>query len=487
VQDPTTSPSGDLIPTIRGSGAHPGRGWLSAYVLCVFCFPTAGARTRQNRDPFGPVLCKGGPGPVQQTEEHTLPLESSLPPSPLLPSYLSFGDEPFGSHCQYPFHCHKHQRNGPQGAGIGIRHRTQDQRAARFARGKGPSYYWLRYAQVFPRCPAVTPFRGCSCRNGCTPTWTGCHNSSRAIPSPKSSRRCCTTASISAPECSKSSTVMSRAGSNAEKSVMMMFDRPSLILRHLTFRISGRNPVAPTTGSSRSTIGMILSGCHVEHVLVGGPAMMEGIERGDEVLQIHGRDVNSENIHQLLIGDDVPGRKIPLSIRKRGTDRQENIAVERIPISSVLDRVQLFRLFTEQQSLIKILLRPGTEPGGAQASQVEKLGSITEQVLATWSKTVLCACLPCLCVRLSGRACLPLVLLRVGKADLQWAWVGVCGRERGGGGGGERERERERERLLRGVCVCARILDVRKYCRLWNRNPSRNKCIRGSCKCKKTA
>jgi hypothetical protein len=24
VQDPTTSPSGDLIPTIKGSGAHPG-------------------------------------------------------------------------------------------------------------------------------------------------------------------------------------------------------------------------------------------------------------------------------------------------------------------------------------------------------------------------------------------------------------------------------------------------------------------------------
>jgi hypothetical protein len=27
VQDPTTRPIGDLIPTIRGSGAHPGRGW----------------------------------------------------------------------------------------------------------------------------------------------------------------------------------------------------------------------------------------------------------------------------------------------------------------------------------------------------------------------------------------------------------------------------------------------------------------------------
>jgi hypothetical protein len=33
VQDPTTSPSGDLIPTIRGSGAHPGRGVCSSAPL----------------------------------------------------------------------------------------------------------------------------------------------------------------------------------------------------------------------------------------------------------------------------------------------------------------------------------------------------------------------------------------------------------------------------------------------------------------------
>jgi hypothetical protein len=29
VQDPTTRPIGDLIPTIGGSGAHPWRGWES--------------------------------------------------------------------------------------------------------------------------------------------------------------------------------------------------------------------------------------------------------------------------------------------------------------------------------------------------------------------------------------------------------------------------------------------------------------------------
>ena len=36
VQDPTTSPSGDLIPTIRGSGAHPGRGWHGVCLLLQY-------------------------------------------------------------------------------------------------------------------------------------------------------------------------------------------------------------------------------------------------------------------------------------------------------------------------------------------------------------------------------------------------------------------------------------------------------------------
>ena len=45
VQDPTTSPSGDLIPTIRGSGAHPGRGWEQ---LCLFS--SLGAHAKNCRD-----------------------------------------------------------------------------------------------------------------------------------------------------------------------------------------------------------------------------------------------------------------------------------------------------------------------------------------------------------------------------------------------------------------------------------------------------
>jgi hypothetical protein len=36
VKDPTTSPSGDLIPTIRGSGAHPGRGVVCFYYCSTY-------------------------------------------------------------------------------------------------------------------------------------------------------------------------------------------------------------------------------------------------------------------------------------------------------------------------------------------------------------------------------------------------------------------------------------------------------------------
>jgi len=43
VQDPTTRPIGDLIPTIGGSGAHPGRGWdprgIRYFNTGCACFP----------------------------------------------------------------------------------------------------------------------------------------------------------------------------------------------------------------------------------------------------------------------------------------------------------------------------------------------------------------------------------------------------------------------------------------------------------------
>ena len=50
VQDPTTRPIGDLIPTIRGSGAHPGRGWFLSFGNRTQNSRVAGARPNHQDD-----------------------------------------------------------------------------------------------------------------------------------------------------------------------------------------------------------------------------------------------------------------------------------------------------------------------------------------------------------------------------------------------------------------------------------------------------
>ena len=168
--------------------------------------------------------------------------------------------------------------------------------------------------------------------------------------------------------------------------------------------ISARRALPPLPkGSSQSTLGLMLNGCNVENALIGGPAMVAGLERGDAIVQVNGKDTNAENILQLLHDDDTPGSQVPLSIRKRGTGRQEEIAVERIPTASVLDRVKLFRLFVHQENVIRHLHHhhhPSShhhhhhhhlhaEPGAAQASrQLKELESTTQQAFATWTKMV---------------------------------------------------------------------------------------------------
>ena len=48
VQDPTTRPIGDLIPTIGGSGAHPWRGFFLVLVPLVWCLVLSAAFLRGN-------------------------------------------------------------------------------------------------------------------------------------------------------------------------------------------------------------------------------------------------------------------------------------------------------------------------------------------------------------------------------------------------------------------------------------------------------
>jgi len=55
-------------------------------------------------------------------------------------------------------------------------------------------------------------------------------------------------------------------------------------------------------GSPQSTVGIMLTGCLVDNVLVGGPACSIGIEKGDKLVAIDGVPVTIQNIHDHLLG-----------------------------------------------------------------------------------------------------------------------------------------------------------------------------------------
>ena len=74
---------------------------------------------------------------------------------------------------------------------------------------------------------------------------------------------------------------------------------------------------AATTFSTRSTVGVMFNCLVIEAMVVGGPAYNSGqLEPGDTILQIDHSPVTAEGLQQALIGSDVPGTTVTLTVRK---------------------------------------------------------------------------------------------------------------------------------------------------------------------------
>ena len=71
--------------------------------------------------------------------------------------------------------------------------------------------------------------------------------------------------------------------------------------------------------TSFEQIGLMLQGTAVENTLIGGPAHnSKEIATGDVILKIDEQVVTTENIKGLVIGNDLPGTPVSLSIAKGG-------------------------------------------------------------------------------------------------------------------------------------------------------------------------
>ena len=108
----------------------------------------------------------------------------------------------------------------------------------------------------------------------------------------------------------------------------------------------------------------MLLGTQVKNCLIGGPAFGR-LQKGDLIVQIDGYDVNEENILSYLLGSDIPGSQVIITVQRTKEGTMENIRSEycenhntlvgvdefqvdltRISTAEIADRRRMFDLFT---------------------------------------------------------------------------------------------------------------------------------------------
>ena len=99
---------------------------------------------------------------------------------------------------------------------------------------------------------------------------------------------------------------------------------------------------------TKSTVGMMLNGCVVDSLVVGGPGYNSGqLDRGDVVIKVDQTVVDKDTILAALVGDDAPGSEVSLTIQKGGrTGNVRVISLQRMATERIADRRRIFELFT---------------------------------------------------------------------------------------------------------------------------------------------
>ena len=104
---------------------------------------------------------------------------------------------------------------------------------------------------------------------------------------------------------------------------------------------------------SRTTCGLMLDHSRIDNIVPGGPAFnSRQLSRGDQILQVDGCDctgASTDTIHDMLLGDDVPGSSLTVTVRKHSQDLRgsiQQVTLVRMPNEEIVDRRRLFELFT---------------------------------------------------------------------------------------------------------------------------------------------
>ena len=99
-----------------------------------------------------------------------------------------------------------------------------------------------------------------------------------------------------------------------------------------------------TLCTHRSTCGVMLNGCTVDNVVIGGPAYGK-MTRGDTIKSVDGQKATSSNIAALLFGSDLPGSEVKVEVQ--GSKGIKKVVLRRMKVQAITDKVHMFHLFTE--------------------------------------------------------------------------------------------------------------------------------------------
>jgi DNA repair exonuclease SbcCD ATPase subunit len=103
---------------------------------------------------------------------------------------------------------------------------------------------------------------------------------------------------------------------------------------------------------TKTTVGVMFANGVIDNMVVGGPAYnSRQLDKGDVVVDIDGKMVTSDNLSQLLVGSDIAGTPVTITVKKGSkTGVKKTVTLLRMPSEDIADRRRLFELFTAMKA-----------------------------------------------------------------------------------------------------------------------------------------
>jgi C-terminal processing protease CtpA/Prc len=79
-------------------------------------------------------------------------------------------------------------------------------------------------------------------------------------------------------------------------------------------------------------VGIMLNDLIIDNMVIGGPAYKcKQLDRGDKILKVDGVEVDEENFQTILLGDDIPGSPVVLTVLKgEGSEEVSPLSLLRV-------------------------------------------------------------------------------------------------------------------------------------------------------------